>query len=169
MEKYILNRETIENANRYIPIAKKQAYCSLIVKECIEKQIREEKESENDESLSLSCIWSENQIKKQLYILNVFLMEYLRIDLPEGVTTDVYDYYSSSHIFNQMERMKVIPEIKDAVFDILYDFKDFKKMLEIAIYNEKTRSNDSIGRIEEILKIIVNDPQKESEPTQEQK
>lgn len=155
MEKYILTEEIIKNANRYIPIAEKQAYCNLIAPECLAQQKKDEQNKEGYKIFPLPGLWIEDQLQKQLYLMNIFLSEYLGIQLPDGVTPDVYDHYASSHIFNQMERLKGVSEIKDAVFDILSDFKEFRKMLDTAIYNERTNRNDSLDRLTETIRMIT--------------
>ena len=88
--------------------------------------------------------------------MSVLLMEYLKVTIPDDFSDKDYDRYASSHILNQLERFKSNAELKDKVFDLLNDYRDFKKILDTEIFNEKEVRNDSVERLSAAISIVSN-------------
>ena len=61
---------------------------------------------------------------------------------------DVYTEWASSHVMNQLERMKKSKdtELVNRVFDFLYDYKAIEMMLSGAIRDELEINNDVFNR-----------------------
>lgn len=61
---------------------------------------------------------------------------------------DVYNEWASSHVMNQLERMKKSKdtELVNRVFDFLYDYKAIEMMLSGAIRDELEIKNDVFNR-----------------------
>ena len=85
-----------------------------------------------------------------------FLRRYLNLAIKEEDWNDSeYDFYASSHIFNQLERFKSGDVgIKNKVFDMLYDYKQLKSMLETEIYNLKEVRNSGLDRLQGYLDLF---------------
>lgn len=66
-----------------------------------------------------------------------------------------YDYYAEDHLLNQIERFKSDPEVKDIVFDLMSDYKDFKKLVDTEIYNAKANANDPIPRLSAAIAVLT--------------
>lgn len=147
-EPFIIDEEMIKKATSYIPLATKKAIATALADACL---VAVDKTTENiatETQLPIPQLYREECGAKPLYLMYYFLTEYLHIKLSDEFTEEEYDYYASSHIFNQLERFKTADkEIKDKVFDILYDFKELKKMLDTEIFNLKESRNDGVERI----------------------
>lgn len=67
-----------------------------------------------------------------------------------------HDYYAEDHLLNQIERFKSDPEVKDIVFDLMSDYKDFKKLVDTEIYNAKANTNDLIPRLSAAIAVLTS-------------
>ena len=83
--------------------------------------------------------------------MGVFVSCYLGIpyagDTDFQMAANEYDRWASSHIFNQLERMKSDKDIKDKVFDILDDYKDFQWAMRREIEILLGHRNDTVMRL----------------------
>jgi hypothetical protein len=127
-----------------------------IAPKCIEKSKTAEQNQKGLEFLALPTLWVDDLETKNLYTMVVLLTEYLKIKVPDDFTDEIYDEYASTHILNQLERFKSNLALKDKVFDLLNDFRDFKKILDTEIFNEKEVRNDPVARLSAAISIISN-------------
>ena len=148
-EPFIITEEMIEKATAYIPLAEKIAFAKTYAAECIEPVEIDVLNIQANETMALPSLYEENTLKKQLYLMQAFLTEYLHIAVPNEFTTEVYDEYAKTQPLNQLERWKTKgkPEIKDKVFDLLADYKALKKLLDGEIYKLVTARSDSVSRV----------------------
>lgn len=154
-EPFIITEEMIEKATSYIPLSMKKAIATAVAKECLEAVDKTTENIATETQLPIPQLYREECGAKQLYLMYYFLTEYLHIELPEEFDESEYDYYASSHIFNQLERFKTkTPDIKDKVFDILYDFKELKKMLDTEIFNLKENRNSPLDRLSDSISLF---------------
>lgn len=141
-----ITEDLIKKATSYVPIEKKVAFCKARATECLEAVEISALKIEADSLLALPPVWQENTVLKQLVLMYGFLTMYLHVDVPEDFDTATYNLYAQSHPINQLERLKTNTAIKDKVFDIIADFKDLKKILDIEIFNLRTARNDGWER-----------------------
>ncbi len=148
-EPFIITEEMIEKAKAYIPLADKVAFAVVTAKECIEPVEIDVLNIQANETMALPSLYQEDTFKKQLYLMQAFLKDYLHIAVPDEFTAEVYDEYAKDQPLNQLERLKTKgkPEIKDKVFDLLADYKALKKLLDNEIYKLVTARNDTPSRI----------------------
>ena len=154
---FIITEEMIEKATRYLSLADKRAIVAVVAKNCLEAVDVTLDEIAQETAIPLPQLYKEKCGAKQVYLMYYFLTKYLHIDFPDDFDFDekVYDYYAGSHIFNQFERFKSKDaEIKNKVFDILYDFKELKKMLDTEIFNLKESLNDGVERISSSISLL---------------
>lgn len=144
--KFIISEEMIKNATCYIPIETKVAFSKARAEECLENVEISALKLQADTLVALPPVWQENTVLKQLVLMYGFLTMYLHIEVPEDFDTATYNLYAQSHPLNQLERLKTNVLIKDKVFDIISDFKDLKKILDIEIFNLRTARNDGWER-----------------------
>ena len=99
-----------------------------------------------------------------LYLMGVLAHEYLHIPY-EGDGTgkeiidyenlkmpaNVYDQWGASHVLNQLEQMKTDRELREKVFDLLNDYKDFRWMLAHEIDILLGHNNDVVTRMMQAL------------------
>lgn len=157
-KKFKVTEELLRNAVDYLPIERKIALSKVIAPLCIEKSKTAEQNQKGLEFLALPTLWVDDLETKNLYTMSVLLTEYLKISVPEDFTDKVYDEYASTHILNQLERFKSNAALKDKVFDLLNDYRDFKKILDTEIFNEKEVRNDPVARLSAAIS-IVSDPE----------
>lgn len=156
-EPFIIDEEMITKATSYIPLATKKAIATALADACL---VAVDKTMENiatETQLPIPQLYKEECGAKPLYLMYYFLTGYLHIAVSDEFTEEEYDYYASSHIFNQLERFKTADkEIKDKVFDILYDFKELKKMLDTEIFNLKESRNSSLDRLQNFMDLFAD-------------
>lgn len=154
---FIIDEEMIKKATSYIPLATKKAIAIALADACL---VAVDKTTENiatETQLPIPQLYREECGAKSLYLTYYFLTEYLHIKLSDEFTEEEYDYYASSHIFNQLERFKTADkEIKDKVFDILYDYKELKKMLDTEIFNLKESRNNGLDRVQSYIDLFAS-------------
>lgn len=155
-KKFYVTEEMLRKANDYVPLNKKVAIAKIIAPKCIEKSKTAEQNQKGLEFLALPTLWVDDIETKNLYTMSILLSEYLNEKIPEDFTDEIYDEYASAHILNQLERFKSNAVLKDKVFDLLNDFRDFKKILDIEIFNEKEVRNDPVARLSAAISIISN-------------
>lgn len=147
IERFIITKAMVEGAKSYLPITLKTAIARTYASVCLAEE-KSEMQEMSDLILPLPQLLSEDVYFKSLATMEIFLTYYFGVDIPDGgMTNELYDYYASSHPFNQLERFKGDAEMRDKIFDLLSDYKELKKMLDVAIYNARALNNDSFGRI----------------------
>lgn len=141
MKHFTLTKEMIQNANSYLPLVKKAAIAAAIA----EFAMAPEKSTEN--SFGVPPMMLEDRVQKNLHFMTVFLREYLHIQVPEEFSAMDYDYYAGGHIFNQLERMKSDPTLKNKVIDIQTDLRDLRHLIDMEMHDAKYRRNNCLDRI----------------------
>ena len=142
-----ITEDIILNATLYIPIAKKSALARTFAEDCISKvEIKL-----NDDVLPPR--YQENPMMKSLYGMMTLLAEYLHM-LPTDDDGNVsmgassFDEWGEASIMNQLDRMKSSKnqEIRNRVYDILDDYREFYRMLGVEISSILANKNDVLSR-----------------------
>lgn len=160
---FFITPEIIENAKTYIPLAEKVANAQEIAELVFAPDEPDESEEQTPAQTALELIGfravaRENVIVKAVRLLGILVHDYLGIEFTDEKPFD-YDEYASSHILNQLERYKSFAEYRIKVFDLLADYKEYKKIIEAEIYNERTVRNDFLLRFNDEL-AANGDPKK---------
>ena len=151
MEPFILTKEIIEGAKRYLPLKEKERLLDVCLDGCLD--IVNVKASFGTETVMLPPMHKENSLRKARYLLTVLACGYLKIPAEteggkgEILTEAEYDRLCASHIHNQLERAKADREVKDGLFDLLSDYKDFEKRLNTEIFSFLQVMNDPASRL----------------------
>lgn len=144
---FIINEQMIKDATAYIPLLSKVAIATTIAQYCIQPVEMSIQKMQSDETLTLPQMYEDDTTSKNLHLMYILLTEYLHVQVNDDFSTDDYDKYAKFHPMNQLERFKSgSPEIKNKVFDLLYDFKELKKLIDTEIYNLKCARNDTLER-----------------------
>lgn len=159
-----LTAEDIDGAITYMPLAQKELLSRNIALFCLEPV--EVKVGTTGGGEALPNRVRENRKLRQQYEMGL-LAHYLQKPYPEQkviiehdeqelsfcMDEDEYDRWASSHIFNQLERLKKskTSETANKVFDLLYDYKNLCGMLSWAIRDELDTRNDVFNRAAEYL------------------
>lgn len=151
---FIITEEMVKKATKYVPLAEKMGFIAAYAPDCLKEVEISVQKLQSDSLLALPPLWAENIQFKQMYLLRAFLEMYLHIEVAADFTSKEYDKYAASRPFNQLERFKNNPELKDIAFDILADFKELKKLFDIEIYNLKAARNDGMERALAAISII---------------
>ena len=150
-EKFALTAEEIQKAEDYIPIEKKIKFVEENAPLCVDRM--NVMATIGEDSVELPPIYKENSELKSRFLLGFLLKEYFGIkyaeedDVEYAITREEYDRISSSHIFNQLERMKSNQALRDKVFDLLSDYKDVEKRMNTEIYGILNTQNDPVARV----------------------
>lgn len=158
-EKFKVTEEMISKASDYIPYFEKVTIASDLAESCIEAVDKITDGIASETQLPIPQLYKECVGAKQYFLMYYLLTRYLHIDIKEEKWNDEeYDYYASSHIFNQLERLKSgnNADVKAKVFDILYDYKQLKQMLETEIYNLKESKNNGLDRLQGYLDLFAS-------------
>lgn len=144
MKNFELKKEHIERAKTYMPIQDKVNLSKKIAELCIkDAEVKEE-----DKIFALPPEVVEDLGVKAVLLQNVLLNYYFDIELDEKRDGyEQYDYFNRKNLLNQIERFKAESDVKNKVYDLLADYKDFKRMVDVEIYNLKTSRNDTLIRI----------------------
>lgn len=154
MKDFEITTEMMENARSHMPLAVKEGLSLHIADQCVIEQRKQDRDKVSNLLIPLPPLLSEDASLKALLLMNTFLTFYFDIDLPEkdedGNDLDVYevfDKYNDGNLLNQIERFKSNIVLRDKAFDILADFKEFRRMVDVAICNKKTSGNDPLTRL----------------------
>ena len=157
--------EIVKNATDYIPLMKKQEMAETIAQKCIVKVLMKYTEKgDGTDSVPMPDRYQEYHMYTNLYLMGVLAHEYLHIPY-EGDGTgkeiidyenlkmpaNVYDQWGASHVLNQLEQMKTDRELREKVFDLLNDYKDFRWMLAHEIDILLGHNNDVVTRMMQAL------------------
>ena len=163
--KIVITPEIVKNATDYIPLMKKQEMAETIAQKCIVKVLMKYTEKgDGTDSLPMPDRYQEYHMYTNLYLMGVLAHEYLHIPY-EGDGTgkeiidyenlkmpaNVYDQWGESHVLNQLEQMKTDRELREKVFDLLNDYKDFRWMLAHEIDILLGHNNDVVTRMMQAL------------------
>lgn len=160
MEKFIITKEIIKNARDYMPIGVKEMFAEKIAQKCVVPCTTEKDAERGKADLAIPSLYRENYRAKQLHLMSMFLQFYLNLTVDENKAfgEEQYDYYAGSHIFEQLERMKLDKGVKDKVYDLMADYKDFKKHVEFAIFQKLNEENNTLSRFSAAIQ-LASDPE----------
>jgi hypothetical protein len=148
----IITEDVIRNATSYLPIDKKSAMARTFAQDCISKvEISVSKDDGND---ALPPRYQENPRMKSLFGMMVLLSYYLHLIPADengevSLTAQEFDEWGEASVMNQLERMKSSKnaEIKNKIYDILDDYRDFYRMLGVEISSLIANKNDFLVRL----------------------
>lgn len=139
-----LTKEIIENAKDYMPIERKHIWCRNVSTACVAAVTMK---SEGDASILLPDRYEENTMARTMAMASVLAQNYLGIYGEDAVLQAAdYDEIMGSHLVNQLERMKSDKDVRDKIFNILYDLGELRKMLNTEIYSRLGHLNDTLAR-----------------------
>lgn len=154
-----LTEEMILAANDYVPMLEKYEMAQAIAQECTARA-KMNMQREDGTVKSLPDRVQEMQLKTNMYLMGVLAKHYLKIPY-EGMDDmmgdnkyyglqmplNIYDQFAASHVMNQLEQMKTHRAVKDKVYNILYDYRKFQRMLNAEIEIVVGHQNDVVWRL----------------------
>lgn len=157
MEDFILSKEDLLRARTYMPLSYKVSLARKIAQLCLVPMKTAEQNKAGEKLVPLPHIMEEDVAKKAILLQRVLLSFYFDIDMEvEGEIDgyEEYDRYASGHLLNQIERFKGDRDTKNAAFDLMEDYREFKKFVDTIIYNEKQNRNDPLARFTATIEIL---------------
>ncbi len=151
-----LTKEIIENACDYIPLQRKHIWARNVATVSLQNVTLNG--GEKNTAFATPDRYEENTMARQMALASALAQNYLKVYPEETVLQEKdYDEILSSHLVNQLERLKGDRDVRDKVFNILYDFGELKKMLNTEIYSRLGHFNDTLGRL--FVAISMSEPQ----------
>lgn len=139
----------------YLPLAKKQEIAEHIAQNAL---VRYRLQTEYaGEELFDAAVYAEDVQTRWRYQMGVLLKFYLCMDFEpvEGeeylLSADDYDRAAQKHPLNALERLKSDAAARDAVFDLLRDYKELERMIGAEIGATLAAKNDLIPRLLSVL------------------
>lgn len=161
MAYFKVTKEMLKNAITYMPLSIKKDVSKQIAELCLVDIDTDEQNKIGESLIALPHLKGEDLALKSILMLNTLIGFYFDQDLPDtdenGEELDSfkkYDEYAGGHLLNQIERFKSDPEVKDIVFDLMSDYKEFKKMVDTELYNMKANANDPIPRFSAAVAVL---------------
>lgn len=151
--KKTITEEDIRNAVSYLPLAKKTAMARSYAQDCL---LQFDISTGNDDiDKVFPSRFQENPQKRMLYGMLVLLREYLKKIGDEDLSTEQYDEWGASSIFNQLDRFKSSKdqEIRNKVYDLVDDYREFYRMLGTEINSLVEAKNDLLARLVEYVSL----------------
>ena len=157
-----ITEQDILNAATYVPLSTKEKFTRAVAFLCCEPvEIR----NDND---TFPMMFRENKKLKAQYLMGTlatllghsFSSEMLGESELTGCMAEAeYDAWASSHVMNQLERLKKGKNqaVVNRLFDLLYDYKAFEMMLNGAIRDELEERNDPFNRTMQWFTLSVAD------------
>lgn len=149
-----LTDEMLYRATTYMPIEDKAELAKIIARQCVVDLPTAEQNLQGEKFLALPYIKGENRELKALCLMHVLLSQYLKIEIETPFDEEKFNYYAEGSILNQIERYKSNFGLKDTAFDLLADFKEFRKFVDVEINNLITVSNDPLARLTASIQVF---------------
>lgn len=144
-----VTREMIKGARTYMPLREKQNKAEVIAQACVRQVHMRYRENDRQEFEPMPDRYQVSQEAYSLCMMQVLVRDYLKQGGDENVSMpeNEYDQWGESHLMNQLERMKFDKAFGQRVFDLLYDFKDFRFMVNKEIEILLGHENDVVTRL----------------------
>lgn len=144
-----LTEQQIEKAESYVRLTQKEDFVDACMKQCLASvEVNLVPESETS---VMPNMFMESTFRRSKCLMCAFVTLYLKEEVEMEsewmMTTEAYDEWAGSHIFNQLERMKDKKELRDKCFDILKDYRDLERRLVTAVRGYITILNDTTNRL----------------------
>lgn len=150
--KIVIKEEDIENANTYVPALQKETFVKTACENCL-CRVEIAVEGDNKNQIPMPPFYKENPFMKARYMMGALVKFYLKKPyepMEDGVlmAADEYDRWAASHIFGQLDRMKMKnAAVRDKIFDLQADYRDLEKRLNNEVYSLLQVQNDVGSRL----------------------
>lgn len=153
MPKFIITPELMKAAKDYMPMIDKIALSKQIAELCMRDVPYDESDNDKQSAIDTAMrIKYEDAALETVLLMSTLLNFYFGIEIETGKdelqNMKSFDYYASAYPISQITRYQksTDEDIKNKAFNIIGDFKEFKKLVGAEIYNMRTVANDTIAR-----------------------
>lgn len=147
-----ITEQDIRNAATYIPIGEKSEFVQYIGdNRCLQAF----NISYGDDALP--PMFREDHELKSRYMLTALLKMYLKqnVETLEDdewlMTRDEYDRWCGGHLMNTIEHFKANKELRDKIYNMMADYKDLEKRVNLELYGRLNVMNDILLRAVQML------------------
>ena len=160
-----ITKEILENAMDYMPAEEKQLWADKVANVCIVSVDMSGKD-DGGRVIPVPPRCEENGLARTFALAQALAQEYLKLYPKDKVLLEGdYEEILSSHLVNQIERMKSERDVRDKAFNILYDYGELKKMLNTSIFSKLGHLNDPLSRLLVALQAV--DPNEITKATED--
>ena len=156
----IITEEIILNADKYIPISTKSVLARTFAEDCISEVKISVDNAEGSDVLPPR--YQEDPKSKSLYGMMTLLDQYLHLlerDDKDVITFTERDFdeWGRACVMNQLDRFKSSKniEVRNKVYDILDDYREFYRMLGVEIAALVANKNDPLSRFLEYFRMSI--------------
>ena len=146
-----LTKELLLGAEDYIPVTIKEHWVSDCASKCFDRL------SITADGEQMPAMYMVNDSLKARYLMGAFVGMYLGLKYEPDesdallMSVEEYEKWAGSHVFNQIERMKRDPDVRDKCFDMLYDYRALEKRFHSSIIGLLAVQNDSVIRQQDLM------------------
>lgn len=146
-----VTKEMLLAAKDYVPLEVKKAWVADCADKCFDRL------AITADGETMPAMYMVNSGLKARYLMGALVGMYLGLDYePDGgdallMSAEDYDKWAGSHVFNQIERMKRDPDVRDKCFDLLFDYRALEKQFHAAVGGILTVQNDPVIRQNELM------------------
>lgn len=141
-----ITRQMVIDARSYVPLKEKNKWLEATFDGPIDTI------HISDANGPLPDMYSLNTDKKNRYLMGAFALLYFETPYKHDgedfylMSEEDYDKWAGSHVINQLKRFMRDAELRDKVYDILYDFQELEKRFAASINSNLTVRNDAVVR-----------------------
>ena len=149
-----ITKEKLLHAVCYVPLEEKTAAAEEIAEACCARA--EISYRYGADTISMPDMYVENAAMRARFQMGV-LLSYLHIPFEPVagyrylMAQDDYNRAAKLHPQNRLERWKSDAEVRDNVFDLLRDYKEFLRLIDVEITGRLTVLNDVVTRLSQVL------------------
>ena len=156
-----ITAEMIENAETYIPLLEKAKLAEDIAHKCVKAVAFSYTPANGGAEVPMPPGAQEVPFLTSLCLMGALVSRYLKQgkdwDNDVQMPLNVYDEWASSHVMNQLERLKVNKKIANRVYDMLYDYKDLRWMVRQAVETRVSQGSDIVSRMHQMFALSAMD------------
>lgn len=151
MEFRRISETDFRDAGTYVPVMVKDSFVRYAAARCIDR-VEITVAGDGESKTQTPPFYKDSVERKNRYMMGALVKLYLKMDYEPVenddwlMSADDYDRWAGGHILNQIERMKSVPNLRNAAFDLLQDYKALEKMLNTEVYNMLQVMNDPVTR-----------------------
>lgn len=146
-----ITKDMLKHANTYMPVEMKMILSKQIANMCV---VDTATDKENGFSVKV-----EDSMMKNVQCLLVLVDYYLKADVKDKISEnnafEIHNDIACGNPVNQMERFKFDPDTKRIAFDILSDYREFKKAVNTEVMNLLTVYNDPYVKLSKLLLSVL--------------
>ena len=141
-----ITKQRLEYARTYVPLREKEAWVAENAEKCFDRLSITSGDDEMPPMYQINTGLKSRYLMQALAVLYFGGSQYSDEKDPAMMSEQGYDDWAGSHLFNQLERLKRDPEIRDKCFDLLTDFRDLEKRFSAQLNSLLAVQNDPVMR-----------------------